>query len=408
MSDNGGNHESGVFGSGTGGPLTGTALAGMGQPGQGDNIHYGGGWAHVSNTPLKLFKHFTHEGGIRAPCIIHWPAGFAARNAWCEAPTHLIDIVATLEDAAGAAHPASFGGHAVLPLEGVSLLPLLDGQSIAERPLFVEHESNRAIRKGKWKLVTEAFTAFDDEFAAHQKLLYDMDADPGETTDLAAANPAKVIELVDEWNAWATRVGLPAGRLMARPPDNRTPATTPADLFLDTFNRADATDVDAAGDGMSGSRVPPLGAGTAWFEGFEGSGTADSIQVVDGVLQMATGSGMSESGLNHNFIGQDILDAGGFSVSLRMAGRPRRRRGRLYLSEQHRPRRLAAGKRDRAGRRPAARKPRLRGGDARPAGRAGRRVRAHLPAHRSRFVNPAATGTSPGSTAAARRRSRAR
>ncbi len=69
---------------------------------------------------------------------------------------------------------------------------------------------------------------------------------------------------------------------------------------------------------MSGSRVPPLGAGAAWFEGWEGSGTADSIAVVDGVLQMATGNGMSENGLNHNFIGQDILDAGGFSVSLRV------------------------------------------------------------------------------------------
>ena len=318
MSDNGANHESGVYGNNS--PMTGAALTNMGQPGQGDAIHYGGGLAHVSNTPLKLFKHFTHEGGIRAPFIVHWPAGFTARNAWVETPAHLIDVVATIKDVTGAPHPTSYAGHPVLPLEGVSLRPLLNGQPIAERPLFVEHESNRMIRKGKWKLVTESFTAFDNEFGTHQKLLYDMDADPGEATDLAAANPAKVVELVDEWNAWSSRVGLPASRLMVPTPLNLTPGPTPADLFVDSFNRANATDIDASNSGMSGSRVPPLGSGTTWFEGWEGSGTADSIQVTGNILQMSTGAGMSEDGLNHNFTGQDILDAGGFSVSLRVLG----------------------------------------------------------------------------------------
>jgi arylsulfatase A-like enzyme len=318
LSDNGGNHERGVFGTMDGGPLTGTALSNMGQAGANDNIHYGGGWAHLSNTPLKLFKHFTHEGGIRAPLIVHWPDGFSATGSWVETPAHLIDVMGTIVDATGADHPATFAGHPVLPLEGISLLPAIEGQAVAERPLFVEHESNRMIRKGKWKLVTEAFTAFDNEFTAHQKLLYDMNTDPGETTDLAGANPAKVVELVDEWNAWCTRVGLPSSRLMVPPPVNRTPAATAADLFLDTFNRANAADIDASNTGMSGSRVPPLGSGTTWFEGWEGSGTSDSIQIADSILQMATGVGMSENGLNHNFTGQDILDAGGFSVSLRL------------------------------------------------------------------------------------------
>ncbi|WP_052573069.1 arylsulfatase [Haloferula sp. BvORR071] len=311
MSDNGGNHEGGVLGNGT--VVTGAALTNMGQPGQGDSITYGGGNAHVSNTPLKLFKHFTHEGGIRAPFIVHWPAGFAARNTWVETPTHLIDVVATIADATGAPRPATFSGHQVLPMEGTSVLPLINGQSIPERALYVEHESNRMVRKGRWKLVTENFTAFDNEFTSSQKLLYDMDADPGETTDLAAANPAKVVELVDEWNAWSTRVGLPASRQIVQTPVSLTPGPTAADLFVDTFNRPNATDIDVSNSGMSGSR-----GNLPWFEGWEGSGTADSIQVLDDVLQMATGTGMSENGLNHNFIGQDILDAGGFSVSMRV------------------------------------------------------------------------------------------
>ncbi|RYD63747.1 MAG: hypothetical protein EOP83_11410, partial [Verrucomicrobiaceae bacterium] len=315
VSDNGGNHEGGVYGSNT--ALTAAALTNMGQPGQNDGIHYGGGWAHVSNTPLKLFKHFTHEGGILAPAIMQWPDGFSAKGTWVETPTHLIDVMSSIVDATGATYPTTFKSHPVLPLEGTSLISMING-TVPDRTLCVEHETNRMIRKGKWKLVTESFTAHDSEFTAHQKLLYDMDADPGEANDLAAQQPAKVVELVDEWNAWSTRVGLPASRLIVSPPLNVTPASTPADLFLDTFNRAAATDIDASNSSMSGSRTPPLGSGTTWFEGFEGSGTADSIQVTDNILSMANGVGMSESGLNHNFIGTDITDTGGFSVSLRI------------------------------------------------------------------------------------------
>lgn len=318
LSDNGANHERGVFGTNTDGPLTGEALTLMGQPGRGDGIHYGGGWAHLSNTPLKLFKHFTHEGGIRAPLIFHWPAGTTARNTWVEEPGHLVDIVSTITAATQAPYPTTFAGHPVLPLEGRNLLPAIEGQPVEERSLFVEHESNRMVRKGKWKLVTEAFTAFDNEFRSHQKLLYDMDADPGETVNLAAQYPAKVVELVDEWNAWSTRVGLPAGRLIPESPISIIPGTTPQDLFVDTFNRPDNVDIDASSEGISGSLVPPLGTGVTWFEGYEGSGNTSSIQIIDNYLQMATGVGMSENGLNYNFIDQDILNAGGFSVSVRV------------------------------------------------------------------------------------------
>ena len=107
--------------------------------------------------------------------------------------------------------------------------------------------------------------------------------------------------------------GGPADRSAAGKRDARCDARGP---FLDTFNRNAATDVDASNNGMSGSRTPALGAGTTWVEGWEGSGTKDSIQVTDSILQMAAGVGMSENGLNHNFIGQDILAAGGFAVSL--------------------------------------------------------------------------------------------
>jgi Arylsulfatase A and related enzymes len=323
LSDNGANAEKGRFGTWSGtseqAPLTGAALANMGQPNAGDGIHVGAGWANLSNTPLRLFKHFTHEGGVRTPCIVHWPAGIpeSARGGWREEPGHLIDVMATIVGATGVSYPTTYAGRNILPREGVDLLPhIVENAPLPERPLFIEHEVNRMIQRGPWKLVTKNFTLFDGSSPAHEKELYDLANDPTETTNVAATHGPLVAALTQEWNAWVNRVGLPANRLMPEPPVNRTPAATAGDLFVDTFNRPAATDIDTSVAGAWGSRIPPIAANAAWREGWEGSGSADSIMTIDNVLQMATGAGMSENGLNHNFIGQDILDAGGFSVSL--------------------------------------------------------------------------------------------
>ncbi|WP_052573441.1 arylsulfatase [Haloferula sp. BvORR071] len=245
MSDNGANYEGGVFGAtrppgrpGAAGKKKQQAqaqaepqakprpaarpLEKMGQPGQNDDISIGGAWAHLGNTPLKYFKHFTHEGGIRAPLIVHWPAGVQAHGAWVETPSHLVDVMKTITDVTGAKYPATYKDHPVLPAEGISLIPAIRKEPVAERPIFVEHESNRMIRKGKWKLVTENFNALDKEFKGQQTLLYDMEADPGEATDLAAKNPDKVKELTAEWNTWSKRVGLPPARLIGSTPESGT------------------------------------------------------------------------------------------------------------------------------------------------------------------------------------------
>src|SRR5690606_12548039 len=137
--------------------------------------------------------------------------------------------------------------------------------------------------------------------------------DPTELNNRALAEPQRVREMIAAWNAWATRVGVPAARLLEVP--HPVPAATSGDLFTDHFGRPDATDIDATAEGMGGSRVPPLGAGAAYFEGYEGTGLPDSIQILGGRLQMAVGQGgMAETGIMHNFIGADIVEAGGFSV----------------------------------------------------------------------------------------------
>ena len=130
---------------------TGEELAGMGGP---DTYHsVGSGWANLSNTPWRLYKHFNHEGGISTPMIVHWPGGLP-RSGFVEAtPGHTVDLVPTLLDAAGAEYPRTLDGRATIPLPGQSLLPVLKGTKSAERTLFFEHEGHRAVRQGPYKLV---------------------------------------------------------------------------------------------------------------------------------------------------------------------------------------------------------------------------------------------------------------
>nr|WP_083808713.1 sulfatase-like hydrolase/transferase [Pedosphaera parvula] len=321
LSDNGGNFEGSVFGE-TGGvpnptPLTGSSLANMGLNGQ-PIIYLGGGWAHVNNTPFRLFKHFDHEGGIRTPMIVHWPEGLSRTNQWEDQPGHLIDIMSTIVDVTGVSYPTQFNSHVVLPLEGKSLKPLFNSTNEISRTLGFEHEGNRAWISGSWKFVTKNFASFDGSTPTDELELYDLSKDPTELTNVASAEPVLLGQMVTNWNTWAARVGVPSSRFVN--PSQLfvpvVPATNANDLFVDTFNRPDTTNIDASASGMWGTRVPPIGANAAYYEGFEGSGLPTSIQILNNTLQMAVGVGMSENGIIHNFVGQDIIDAGGFSVEL--------------------------------------------------------------------------------------------
>src|SRR5207302_1591046 len=164
---------------------------------------YGELWANVSNTPFRLYKHYEHEGGISTPCIAHWPAGIAAsrNNTLEKQPAHLIDIMATCVDLAGASYPAERNGEKITPMQGVSLCAAFDGKSLGRKaPLFFEHEGNRAIRDGKWKLVAKA--------PSGKWELYDTEADRTEMHNLAATQPEKVKQLVAKWETWGKSAGV--------------------------------------------------------------------------------------------------------------------------------------------------------------------------------------------------------
>jgi len=170
-------------------------------PGPADTyIAYGRPWANASNTPFRLYKHWVHEGGIAAPLIVHWPRHIRARGELCHQPGHLIDIMATCIDVAGTTYPSNYNGHKVTPLEGKSLVPAFADKPIKREAIYWEHEGNRAIRVGKWKLVARGKKGPWE--------LYDLDADRTETNNLAAMHPDRVKQMATMWQRWAKRASV--------------------------------------------------------------------------------------------------------------------------------------------------------------------------------------------------------
>jgi arylsulfatase len=168
-------------------------------PGPDDTfIAYGEHWANVSNTPFREYKHFVHEGGISTPLIAYWPAGIHRGGDVERTPGHVIDIAATLADLAGVKLPEQFNGKPTTALQGVSFAPafVLGGTPAPRgRPIFFEHEGNRAVRDGRWKLVAKG--------AKGAWELYDIDADRTEMHDLGSQQPERVKTMAAAWQAWA-------------------------------------------------------------------------------------------------------------------------------------------------------------------------------------------------------------
>jgi arylsulfatase len=198
LSDNGGCAEWDPFGfdersSGNNILHRGAELERMGGPGTYHSV--GSGWANASNTPWRMYKHYSHEGGISTPCIMHWPQGFQRHGAIEHTPAHLIDLLPTVVEASGAEYPQRLGSREILPMAGASLVPALRGQRTPARTLYFEHEGHRAVREGRYKL-----TALRGETWR----LYDMEDDRTEMADLAGKNPELVASLAKKWDAWAS------------------------------------------------------------------------------------------------------------------------------------------------------------------------------------------------------------
>ena len=175
---------------------------------------YGLPWADLSNTPFKMYKHFVHEGGISTPLIVHWPSGLDAKTQGRvenESYGHVIDILPTCLDAAGVYKKEFYP-----MLEGESLLSIFkDEAENNARTLYWEHEGNRAIRRGDWKLVSRYALdylffenwEFPKEARKQEWELYNVKKDRWELNELSLENPTKVEEMKNDYLEWAKKVG---------------------------------------------------------------------------------------------------------------------------------------------------------------------------------------------------------
>lgn len=160
---------------------------------------YGPDWANVSNTPFRLYKGYSYEGGIRSPLIAYWPEQIKQKNVVDHTPLHFIDFLPTFSDILKTTYPKSYGDAPLNPLAGVSFLPLLTGNKIQRNvPLFWEWSSGKAIQDKEWKLVSNK-----DKWQ-----LYNLAKDPTEENDLFASEPEKVKKLQASYLKWANQFGF--------------------------------------------------------------------------------------------------------------------------------------------------------------------------------------------------------
>lgn len=206
--------------------------------------HYSWGWAWAGNTPFRRWKRETYRGGVAEPFIVSWPSGIGDSGGIRPQYGHAIDVLPTVLDAAGLQLPEKVDGVIQEPFHGVSLTPTFEEESVPEvhRTQYFEMHGYRALYHEGWRAVSP-FPDADFATAAQQGRdfrfteltrellddldqrweLYDVGADPAETTDLAPEHPHRAREMVERWYEEAERydvlpIASPAGRFRGSRP----------------------------------------------------------------------------------------------------------------------------------------------------------------------------------------------
>lgn len=239
---------------------------------------YPTGWAQVSNTPLRRYKGNTHEGGVRDPLILHWPAGIADAGGVRNRFQHVIDVYPTVLELLGLQAPTTRAGIEQLPVHGSSFADGLAGtEAPTPRRQYFEMGGHRGIYSDGWKAVTfhVPSTSFDDDVWE----LYHLDEDFAELHDLAATEPERLAQLVQEWWEEAERFGvLPLDdRLVERLAAPGPPGTV----------RRQTSFMFPTGV----SRVPPIGVPAVGNRSFELHAEVERGEGDDGVLVAHGGVG---------------------------------------------------------------------------------------------------------------------
>ena len=252
LSDNGASSEGGPHGTydhqrarnGLGSSVADNAerLADMGGPLTYN--HYPFGWAMAGNTPFKRYKSNTYAGGVRAPLLISWPNGIAARGETRRQFYHVVDLMPTVLDVLGVALPNQVNGIEQIPLHGVSMKHTFidDDAATQKETQYFETIGQRALWHNGWKAVT--FHRRGSDFDQDAWELYHLDEDIAELHDLAMEQPQKLTELIDLWWREAERYGvLPLDDMAGRAgigwqPDGRNRWVLYQDAVLPHFYRA--------------------------------------------------------------------------------------------------------------------------------------------------------------------------
>jgi len=194
FSDNGGSHE--TMSKGKEGVPIGYADSYKG---------YEHSWANVSNTPFRWFKHWTHEGGSSSPFIAWYPKLIKAGQIDHQV-AHIVDIMATACELSGINYPSEYNGNQIIPTEGLSMVPIFKGETRKGHEFLCwEHQGNRAVRKGDWKIVSLFNKQAPD---GGNWELYNIKEDRSEMDNLAEKYPEKVKAMVQIYNDWSLRCNI--------------------------------------------------------------------------------------------------------------------------------------------------------------------------------------------------------
>ena len=178
-------------------------------------LWYGSNWARVSVGPWRRFKGFTSEGGIKAPAFVHFPKfhGGTVNDSFVTVK----DVMPTILEVANISHPGKdYKGREILPMQGISMIPMLSGESN-----YIHNEDHiegwelfgkTALRKGGWKIIQEPK---DDFFSWQTPLsdnyvwqLFNLTQDPTELNDLAKTESEKMQEMLDAWEQYKKENGV--------------------------------------------------------------------------------------------------------------------------------------------------------------------------------------------------------
>ncbi|MBL4764714.1 MAG: arylsulfatase [Colwellia sp.] len=176
-------------------------------------VWLGSAWARAGSAPLRMFKGYTSQGGLRTPAFFHYPKAFPAQKN-NQTFIHVKDVMPTLLELAGIEHPGAsqYRGREIVSMQGDSILPLLTANSstIKRRQNYTGWELNdyRGIRSGDWKIYYSPKVGYEPLASAKQWQLFNLASDPTEVNNLANQYPDKLTEMLKLWQDYVQKNGV--------------------------------------------------------------------------------------------------------------------------------------------------------------------------------------------------------